>query len=110
MIHNKSFYPSFRLYSLNLQSINYNAPKNKKHIDRINKMIKEFERVVLTEDLKDTSFIKGDVGTVVMIYPGEKGYEIEFFALNGSTLGVESVLKNQIIPATTVKQVLHVQV
>ena len=43
-------------------------------------MIKEFERIILTEDLKGTPFIRGDVGTVVLIHPNGKGYEVDFFA------------------------------
>lgn len=71
-------------------------------------MIKEFERVVLTENLKGTAFVKGDVGTVVMIHANGKGYEIEFFAADGSTLGVETVEANQVVSAKRVKKVLHV--
>jgi hypothetical protein len=71
-------------------------------------MIKEFERVVLKEDLKGTQYIKGDVGTVVTIYPDNKGYEVEFFALDGSTISVETVMDSQLIPANAIKKVLHV--
>ena len=39
------------------------------------KMIKEFEKVVLTENLKGTPFVKGDVGAVVMIHDNGKGFE-----------------------------------
>jgi hypothetical protein len=72
-------------------------------------MIKEFERVVLKEDLKGTSYIKGDVGTIVLIYPDGRGFEVEFFALDGTTLGVETVLATQLIPANGIKKVLHVE-
>ncbi|MEI6815271.1 MAG: DUF4926 domain-containing protein [Bacteroidota bacterium] len=72
-------------------------------------MYKEFERVVLKEDLKGTSYIKGDVGTIVLIYPDARGFEIEFFALDGTTLGVETVLSTQLIPANGIKKVLHVE-
>ncbi|MBK8551469.1 MAG: DUF4926 domain-containing protein [Ignavibacteria bacterium] len=71
-------------------------------------MIKEFERIVLTEDLKDSSFIKGDVGTIVMIHQDNKMYEVEFFALNGSTLGVETVPANQIKSTNGIKKVIHI--
>jgi len=71
-------------------------------------MIKEFERVVLRENLPGTPFVKGDVGTVVMIHEDGKGYEVEFFAADGSTLGVESVEAHQTISARSVKKVLHV--
>ncbi|MBX7141224.1 MAG: DUF4926 domain-containing protein [Chitinophagales bacterium] len=72
------------------------------------KMIKEFERVVLTENLNGTPFVKGDVGTVVMIHNNGKGYEVEFFAADGSTLGVETVEGTQVISAKHVKKVLHI--
>ena len=72
-------------------------------------MYKEFERVVLKEDLKGTSYIKGDVGTIVLIYPDARGVEVEFFALDGTTLGVETVLATQLIPANGIKKVLHVE-
>ncbi|MCY7362715.1 MAG: DUF4926 domain-containing protein [Ignavibacteria bacterium] len=48
-------------------------------------MIKEFERIILTEDLPGTPFVKGDIGNVVMIYENGNGFEIEFFAADGST-------------------------
>jgi hypothetical protein len=72
-------------------------------------MYKEFERVVLKEDLKGTSYVKGDIGTIVLIYPDARGFEVEFFALDGTTLGVETVLANQLIPANGIKKVLHVE-
>lgn len=71
-------------------------------------MIKEFERVYLLEDLKDTPFIKGDVGIVVFIYPDNKGYEIEFMALDGTTLGVETVKFNQVKSVNGIKKVIHI--
>lgn len=71
-------------------------------------MIKEFERIVLTIDLKDTPFVKGDVGTVVMIHPKNKGFEVEFFTLDGGTLGVESVPANLAKYVNGIKKVIHV--
>lgn len=67
-------------------------------------MIKELDRVYLLEDLKDTPFVKGDVGTVVFIYEG--GYEIEFFALDGTSLGVETVTTKQVKSVNGIKKVL----
>lgn len=72
-------------------------------------MMKEFERVILTENLKDTPFIKGDVGTVILIHPNAKNYEVEFFALDGSTLGVETAFSNQIKSAIGIKKVIHIE-
>jgi len=71
-------------------------------------MIKEFERVVLTEALKGAPFVKGDVGTVVMIHPDTKGFEVEFFALDGSTLGVETVSADQVKSVNGIKKVIHI--
>ncbi len=71
-------------------------------------MIKEFEKIVLTENLIGTPFIRGDVGTVVLIHPDKKEYEIEFFALDGSTLGVETVSARQIKSANGIKKVIHI--
>ncbi len=42
-------------------------------------MIKEFDRIILTDNLPGATFIKGDIGTVVMIYNNGEGYEIDFF-------------------------------
>ncbi len=73
-------------------------------------MILELERAYLLQDLAGTAFIKGDVGTVVAVYPEGKAYEVEFFALDGSSLGVETVLPHQLQSANGVKKVLHVDV
>ncbi len=71
-------------------------------------MLKEFERAYLVEDLSDTSFVKGDVGTVVMIHENGAGYEIEFFAADSSTLGVETVTASQVKSVEGIKRVLHI--
>lgn len=72
-------------------------------------MVKKFERVILTENLKDSPFVKGDVGTIVMTHPDSKGFEVEFFALDGSTLGVETVSADHIKSATGIKRVIHIE-
>ncbi|PRY00085.1 uncharacterized protein DUF4926 [Pontibacter ummariensis] len=71
-------------------------------------MIKEFERVILTEDIPGTELKKGDVGVVVEIYNGGEGYEVEFFALNGDTVAVETLENRQVRPATS-REILHVR-
>ncbi len=71
-------------------------------------MIKELERVYLLADLPGTAFVKGDVGTVVFIYPKEEAYEIEFFALDGTSLGVETVPAWQVKSVKGIKKVLHI--
>ena len=71
-------------------------------------MIKEFERVVLTEDINGTALRKDDVGVVVMIYKNGEAYEVEFLALDGSTIAVETVKANQIRPVKNT-EILHVR-
>lgn len=56
----------------------------------------EFDRIVLIEDLPDQRFKAGDVGTIVLVHDGGRGYEIEFFALDGETIDVVSVFANQV--------------
>ncbi len=71
-------------------------------------MIKEFERVVLTEDIAGTALRKDDVGVVVMIYKNGEVYEVEFLALDGSTIAVETVKANQVRPVKNT-EILHVR-
>lgn len=71
-------------------------------------MIQELERVYLLDDLAETPFVKGDIGTVVFIYPEQKGYEIEFFAVDGTTLGVETVPAAKVKSVKGIKKVLHI--
>ena len=59
-------------------------------------MIKEHDRVVLAVDLADYQLLVGDIGTVVMIHQGGKGYEIEFFTVNGKTFDVITVEASQV--------------
>lgn len=68
-----------------------------------------FERVVLLEDLPGTTFVKGDIATIVEIYPDNDGYELEFFAVDGSTLGVEPVTIDKVMSCKGLKSVLHIQ-
>jgi hypothetical protein len=71
-------------------------------------MIKEFERIILTEDIPGTDLKKGDVGVVVEIYNQGEGYEVEFFALNGDTVAVETLESRQVRSATS-REILHVR-
>lgn len=43
-----------------------------------------------------------------MIHPNNKGFEVEFFTLVGSTLGVESVPANLAKSVNGIKKVIHV--
>jgi len=61
-------------------------------------MIKEHENIVLTVDLPSGGLMAGDVGVVVHIYEGGKAYEVEFIALDGNTVAVETLEAEKIRP------------
>jgi hypothetical protein len=61
-------------------------------------MIKEHDRIVLTQDLSEERLEAGDVGTVVHIHQGGAGYEVEFMTLPGRTIAVATLLPSQIRP------------
>lgn len=61
-------------------------------------MIKELDSVVLTTDLPEYGLERGDVGTVVLVHRGDKGYEVEFMTLEGETIAVTSLLPSQVRP------------
>ncbi len=71
-------------------------------------MIKKFERVVLTEYLPGSGLRKGDVGVVVEIYQEGEGFEVEFIALTGETVAVETLGKDQVRQAVK-NEILHVR-
>lgn len=51
-------------------------------------MIEEHANVVLTEDLPENRLAKGDVGVVVHAHNAGKAYEVEFLAMDGSTVAL----------------------
>ena len=59
-------------------------------------MFNIYDKAVLATDIPDTQLKKGDIGTIVMVHEGGKGYELEFFAVDGSTVAVETVMLSQI--------------
>jgi len=61
-------------------------------------MIKELDRVVLTVAIPECGLQPGDVGTVVMVYQGGRGYDVEFMTLGGETIAVETLCPEQIRP------------
>lgn len=58
--------------------------------------IHEHDSVVLTEDLPSAGLKAEDVGVVVHVYPGGKAFEVEFLALDGDTISVETLEPGQI--------------
>jgi hypothetical protein len=61
-------------------------------------VIREHDRVVLTEPIASEGLEIGDVGTVVHMYSDNSGYEIEFTTLEGETAAVVTVEACQVRP------------
>jgi Domain of unknown function (DUF4926) len=61
-------------------------------------MIQELDRVILTSDIPESSLEQGDIGTVVLVHLGGKGYEVEFVTLDGETVAVVSLHSIQVRP------------
>ncbi|MCW5314190.1 DUF4926 domain-containing protein [Nostoc sp. KVJ3] len=61
-------------------------------------MIQELDRVILTNDLPEYSLEQGDIGTVVLVHQGGKGYEVEFVTLDGETVAIVSLYSIQVLP------------
>jgi hypothetical protein len=61
-------------------------------------MIRELDRVVLTKRLEALSLEPGDIGTVVLVHEGGRGFEIEFVTLDGETCAVTTVMADVVRP------------
>lgn len=59
-------------------------------------MIKEHDRVVLTESVLSEGLEEGDVGTVVHVYKDGEAYEVEFLTLDGCTAAVATLESSQV--------------
>jgi hypothetical protein len=62
-------------------------------------MIKEFDPVILTEDLPGERLKAGDVGHVVLVHRNGAGFEVEFMTLAGETVSVVTVPAGAVRPA-----------
>lgn len=62
------------------------------------KEIKELDQVVLSRDLPEHGLCPGDIGTVVLVHRGGKGYEVEFIALDGETVAVTTLMADEVRP------------
>ncbi len=61
-------------------------------------MMKELESAVLTRDLPEHGLVKGDVGTIVTVYAGQKAFEVEFIVADGTTLAVVTLSADDVRP------------
>ena len=71
-------------------------------------MTKEFERVVLKKDVPAEGLVAGDVGTVVHVYGGGEGLEVEFLTPAGRTIAVATLDAEDVREAGE-REVLHVR-
>ncbi|MCC6154341.1 MAG: DUF4926 domain-containing protein [Candidatus Hydrogenedentes bacterium] len=58
-------------------------------------MINELDQVILEVDLPEHSLERGDVGTVVLVH-GNEGYEVEFMTLDGETVALVSLARDNV--------------
>lgn len=61
-------------------------------------MIKELDCIALRCDLPGYGLAAGDVGAVVHVYEGGRGYQVEFTTFDGQTVAVAKVSPDQIRP------------
>ena len=61
-------------------------------------MIAELDRVALTSALPENGLAAGDVGTVVGVHEGGKGFTIEFLSLLGKTVAIVTLRADAVRP------------
>jgi hypothetical protein len=71
-------------------------------------MIQELEDVILTCDVSEHGLACGDIGTVVLVHNGGKGYEVEFTTLNGETIAIVTLMADQVRPSKP-REIAHVR-
>jgi len=64
-------------------------------------VIREHDRVILTEPLPVHGLEPGDIGAVVHVYADGEAYEVEFVTLDGHTAAVCTVESSQVRPASS---------
>jgi hypothetical protein len=69
-------------------------------------VINELDLVVLTEDVARHGLKAGDVGSVVLVHGGGKGFEVEFTTLGGETVSVLTVPADK-VRAALPKEIAH---
>lgn len=71
-------------------------------------MIEELASIVLLADMPEHELAAGDIGTVVMVHEGGKGYTVEFMTLNGDTVAVVTLSAEQVRPIRP-NEIAHVR-
>jgi hypothetical protein len=68
--------------------------------------MKELDLAVLTRDVPDHGLARGDVGTIVHVYPSGHAYEVEFILASGETVAVLTLEAGD-IRARRGQEILH---
>ena len=71
-------------------------------------MIEELDRVALTRSLTGYDLVAGDIGAVVAVHQGGKGYTVEFMSLDGKTIAVVTV-DSEAVRALHSREIAHVR-
>lgn len=71
-------------------------------------MIEDHSRIALTRAIPERSLVAGDVGTVVAVHDGGKGYTVEFLSLDGTTLAIETMTADAVRPVRK-REIAHVR-
>jgi len=69
-------------------------------------MIKEHQRVILTNDLAPEGLKAGDVGTVIHVHRGSEALKVKFLTLQGETAAIATVDVSSIRPVTLLDNIL----
>jgi hypothetical protein len=70
--------------------------------------MKELDAVVLTKDIPERGLVEGDLGAIVMIHAEGAGYEVEFVALDGETITVETLDARDVRPIVR-REIAHMR-
>jgi hypothetical protein len=71
-------------------------------------MIEELEIVALSRPVAEHGLEAGDVGTVVMVHEGGKGYTVEFMTFKGKTIAVVT-LPGDAVRSIREREIAHVR-
>ena len=71
-------------------------------------MIQELEDVILTCDVPEHGLRRDDIGTVVLVHQGGKGYEVEFTTLAGETIAAVTLIADQ-VRRSNPREIAHVR-
>lgn len=71
-------------------------------------MFADLDTVVLTQDIKEYSLKKGDIGAVVNVYNNGEGFEVEFVTAKGKTVALLTLTPSDLRPMAN-DEILHVR-